>query len=98
MKNYVYYFEFSSGFYESHFYREVTAKDERDAILQVVSYFLNSDESSADQYITGAIGPGWSVSRFWNSIDRWFFNGTEGYSLVWIKEADLELSRIGIAN
>jgi len=39
MKNYLYKFEFFSGFYEAYFYHQVRASDEKGAIIQIVAVF-----------------------------------------------------------
>lgn len=95
MKNYLYHFEFFSGFYESYFYRQVQAKDEKDAIIQIISYFRNITEEDAQEMLNEGIGENWTIEKFWDEIDSRFFNGEEGYTLSWIKEIDFDLDGIG---
>ena len=95
MKNYLYHFEFFSGFYESYFYQQVKAKNERDAIVQIVGYFKNITEEDTQKLLDGELKRNWTVENFWNDMDLRFFNGEEGYSLAWIKEIDFDLNNVG---
>lgn len=95
MKNYLYQFEFFSGLYESYFYQQVQAKPERDAIVQVVSFFKNITEDDAKELLKEEIGDEWTTEKFWNDMDLRFFNGEEGYTLAWIKEIDFDLNNVG---
>jgi hypothetical protein len=95
MKNYLYYFEFFSGFYESYFYQQIEAKDERNAIIQVVSFFKNITEEDAQILLIEALEKDWTTEKFWNEMDLRFFNGEEGYTLNWIKEIDFNLNTVG---
>lgn len=95
MKNYLYHFEFFSGFYESYFYQQVRAKDEKDAIIQIISFFKNITEEDAEELLTDELGKKWTVKKFWDEMDLDFSNDTEGYKLTWIKEIDFDLDNIG---
>ncbi len=95
MKNYLYHFEFFSGFYESYFYQQVQAKDEKDAIIKIISFFKNITEEDTNEMLNEEIGKNWTVEKFWEKVDSRFFNGEEGYSLSWIKEIEFDLDRIG---
>jgi len=95
MKNYLYHFEFFSGFYESYFYQQINAIDDRDAIKKVVSIFLNSTEDNAEKFITEDLNENWTVEKFWNEMDLKFSSGDEGYTLIWIKEVDFDLDTVG---
>lgn len=95
MKNYLYQFEFFSGFYESYFYQQVKAKDEKDAIIKIVSFFNNVTEDDAKLIIIGELRKNWNIKSFWEKMDLRFFNGEEGYTLCWIKEIDFNLDTVG---
>lgn len=95
MKNYLYYFEFFSGFYESYFYKQIQSKDEKSAIIEIVSFFLNSTEEDAEQLLIDDLGNDWTTEKFWNDMNLRFFNGEEGYTLNWIKEIDFNLDSVG---
>lgn len=95
MKNYLYYFEFFSGFYESNFYKQIQAKDEKSAIIEIVSSFTNTTEEEAEALLIDELENGWTTEKFWNNMDLRFFNGEEGYTLNWIKEIDFNLDSIG---
>ena len=95
MKNYLYYFEFFSGFYEDNFYRQIQASNEKDAIIQIVSYFKNTTEEDAKEHLEQEIGKNWTIEKFWDEMDLQFFNGEEGYTLTWIKEIGFDLNTIG---
>ncbi len=95
MKNYLYQFEFFSGFYEDYFYKQITAKDEKDAIIQIVSNFKNLTDDDAKLFLSDELRKNWSVKSFWEKMDLRFFNGEEGYTLCWIKEIDFNLDTVG---
>lgn len=95
MKNYVYYFEFFSGFFESYFYKEVHASDDKDAITQVVSYCMNIPEEDASKHLEIELGNNWTTSKFWEKGTTQFDNGSEAYNLIWIKEVKMNLQHIG---
>lgn len=95
MKNYLFYFEFFSGFYESYFYQQISAKSERDAIIQILSFFKNATEDDVQQFLDEELEKNWTVEKFWDEMDLRFFNGEEGYTLAWIKEIDIDLNNIG---
>lgn len=96
MKNYLYCFEFFSGFYESYFYQQIKAKDERDAIINIVSIFNNTIEQDALDYINQSLeDENWTVEKFWSEMDMQFSSDTEGYTLSWIKEIDFDLDKVG---
>lgn len=95
MKNYLYHFEFFSGFYESYFYQQVKAKDEKSAIIQIISFFKNITEEDAQTLLVEELEKDWTVERFWGEMDLRFNNGEEGYTLTWIKEIDFDLDMVG---
>lgn len=95
MKNYLYHFEFFSGFYESYFYQQIKATDDKNAIIQILSFFKNATEEDVQEYLNEELGNDWTVENFWNEIDTRFSNGDEGYTLAWIKEIDFDLNNIG---
>ncbi len=88
MKNFLYKFEFFSGFYESYFYRNIKAKTEKDAIIQIVSFFKEIEENKAIEFLENDLGKFWRVKKFWKKLDMRFNNADEtvGYSLIWLKE------------
>lgn len=89
MKNYLFYFEFFSGLFESYFYKDIRADDEKDAITQVVSYCLNIQEEEAVEHLENELGEDWSTTDFWEKANTQFDNGSEAYSLIWIEEFDI---------
>ncbi|HEY0461907.1 MAG TPA: hypothetical protein VGC97_22430 [Pyrinomonadaceae bacterium] len=95
MKNYLYHFEFFSGFYESYFYRQVKAKDEKSAIIQIISFFKNITEEDVEALLIDELRKKWTVEKFWDGMDLRFSNDTEGYTLSWIKEIDFDLDNTG---
>ena len=95
MKNYLYLFEFFSGFYESYFYQQVHAIDERDAVIKIVSIFNNADEDDTKRNLDDELGDDWTVEKFWNEMDLKFSSDSEGYTLNWIKEIDFDLDSVG---
>ncbi len=96
MKNYIYKIEQFSGFYESYFYKQVKAKSEKDAIVQVVSFCNDIDEEGANNYLDKTLGKRWSVTNFWKEHDLKFQNNDEtvGYNLIWIKKSPFDLDAI----
>lgn len=95
MKNYLYYFEFFSGFYESYFYQQITAIDEKSAIIQIVSAFNDITEEDAEKLLTDELKEHRTTEKFWAEMDLKFNNGSEGYTLAWIKEIDFNLNEVG---
>lgn len=95
MKSYVYYFEFFSGFFESYFYQEIRADDDKDAITQVVSRCMNVPEEDALDHLDSELGRNWTTNQFWEKANTQFDNGSEAYSLIWIKELNLNLQNVG---
>ena len=95
MKNYLYYFEFFSGFYESYFYQQIKAKDERSAIIQIISFFKNITEEDSQTFLTDELKKDWTTEKFWEKMDLRFSNGEEGYTLNWIKEIDFDFDNVG---
>lgn len=101
MKNYLRKFEFFSGLYESIFFQQFYADDEKDAILQTISMFTDKDEEIANNYILDSINfrkeeeiTEWSTSDFWEFCDMKFSSDTEGYDLMYIKEIDTNLDKL----
>ena len=95
MKNYLYHFEFFSGFYESYFYQQVAARNEKTALIQIVSFFKNIAEEDAERLFIDELGKNWTVEKFWEEMDLRFNNGEEGYTLAWVKEIDFDLNNVG---
>lgn len=95
MKNYLYHFEFFSGFYESYFYQQIKANDERSAIIAIISFFKNITEEDAQIFLNEELENDWTTEKFWNEMDLRFSNGEEGYTLSWIKEIDFDLDTVG---
>ncbi len=95
MKNYLYHFEFFSDFYESYFYKQIKAENEKDAIIQIVSFFKIDDVCFAEKFLVEELNDDWTVETFLEKADSRFFNGSEGYSLIWIKEIDFDLNMVG---
>lgn len=95
MKNYLYYFEFFSGLYESYFYQQVKAINEHDAIIKVVSILRNSTEEDTRESLSNELESDWTIGKFWNEMDLSFSSGTERYALIWIKEIDFDLNNAG---
>jgi hypothetical protein len=97
MKNYIAYFEFVSGLYESYFFRDFLAENDKDAINQMVSYFLGVAEADAAAYIEKELGIEWSLDDFSTKMDTTFFSDseTEAYKFIWLKRVDFDLQYIG---
>lgn len=95
MKNYLYYFEFFSGYYESYFYRDLKAIDEKDALTKIVSFFLNIEREDAIKHLDLELGANWSTKDFWEKTDSRFDNDYEMYNLIWIKEINFDLRQVG---
>ncbi len=95
MKNYLYKFEFISGFYENYFYQQVKEVNEKKAIIEIVSYFLNTSNDEANKYIGSELGLKWTVEKFWRNMDLKFFSkeGTECYNLISFREINFDLDR-----
>jgi len=67
MKNFLYKFEFTSGFYENYFYQQVQANDEKSAIIEVVSYFKNIETKDAEIFIQECL---WSGDEEYDENDN----------------------------
>ena len=96
MKNYLYYFEFFCGEYESYFFQQVRAENERDAIIEVVSFFINCEKKKAENYLKENLGGRWSVKKFWEKMDLRFHNEDwfAAYTLISLQEIDFDLLNI----
>lgn len=96
MKNYLYKFEFISGEYENYFYQQVKAKNERDAIIEIISFFRNTSIHKANRYIGRSLGLNWTAEKFWIETDKKIFStdGMEGYNLITVKEINFDLDRV----
>jgi hypothetical protein len=53
------------------------------------------DIQETKNYLKQELGSKWSIKSFWEKIDLRFFNGSEGYTLNWIKEVNFDLDRVG---
>lgn len=95
MKNYLYHFEFFSGFYESYFYQQIQATDEKDAVIKIVSIFDNAAEEETKRYLDERLDDDWTVKKFWDEVDLKFSSNSEGHTLIWVKEIDFDLDTVG---
>lgn len=95
MNNYIYKFEFFSSFYAATFYRQTTAVDERHAIIQILMFFKDYDARQAEDHLVEKLGDDWTSQRFWNEMDLYFSDDSEGYELEWIKRIDFDLEQVG---
>ncbi|MBL7995504.1 hypothetical protein JNM05_09030 [bacterium] len=93
MKYFLCKFEFISGLYESVFLKQFYAQSEKEAIVQVVSFFTDSDEKDINRSLQRKLGKNWSITKFWSKMDMEFYNSdqTAGYKLMWIKEIKYDL-------
>lgn len=93
LRVFIYKFEFFSGFFESCFYKQVKAKDEPDAIIQIVSFFTDKEENETKEQFEKVLGKNWKVNDFWEKYDLRFQNKDEtvGYNLIWINEVNFDL-------
>jgi hypothetical protein len=82
-----------SGLYESNCYKQLSAKSEKQAIIQIVSFFMDSDPEQANAYLTGTLGNRWIVNNFWKKHHLKFANSddTVTYTLIWIKQVAFDL-------
>lgn len=96
MKNYLYKIEFRSGEYENYFYQQVKAKSEKEAIIEIVSYFHNTTNHKANRFIGKSLGLNWSVEKFWGKMDARFFSegDMEAFELMSVNEINFDLDRI----
>lgn len=96
MKNYLYYFEFFCGDYEDYFFKQVQAIDERDAIIQIVSYFMNCEDEKAEKHLSKQLGRKWTVEKFWRKSDLKFHHEDwfAAYTLISLQEIDFDLQRL----
>ena len=103
MKNFLYKFEFFSGFYEAIFFNQVSAEDEKDAIIQIVAFFNDMSIEETNTYLSeiisekkgiDGIDKNWTKQDFYKHVEQKFNNDMEGYDLMWIKEIDFDLNRI----
>ncbi|MBP9886619.1 MAG: hypothetical protein KBF93_10010 [Leptospiraceae bacterium] len=96
MKNYLYKFEFISGEYENYFFQQVKAKNEKEAIIEIVSRFRNTSIHKANRYIGRSLGLNWTIERFWNDMDKKILSEDEmeGYNLLSVKEIDFDLEGV----
>ena len=95
MKTYLYSFTFYSGFYGDLFYKQTIALNHFDVIIELVTYFMDYEEEKSKQYLNDNLGENWTIEDFWRKMDLRFFNGSEGYTLHWIKEIDFDLNSVG---
>ena len=96
MKNYLYKFEFISGEYENYFFQQVKAKNEKEAIIEIVSFFRNTTNHKANRFIGNHIGMNWTVDKFWTEMDKKIFSvdEMEGYHLLSVTEINFDLDRV----
>lgn len=96
MKNYLYKFEFISGEYENCFYQQVAANNEKDAIIEIVSFFRNTSSYKANRFIAKSLGLNWTIEKFWSDMDKKIFSSDEmeGYNLLSVKEINFDLDRV----
>jgi hypothetical protein len=88
MKFFLCKFEFVSGLYESVFLKQFYAQSEKEALVQTVSFFTDSDEKDVQNDLRKKLGKNWSIKKFWLKMDMRFLNSDEsaGYELQWVKE------------
>ncbi|MBL7961607.1 hypothetical protein JNL27_15340 [bacterium] len=93
MKHFLYKFDFVSGLYGSVFLKQVDGLNEKDALVQIVSFFTDLDEKSVGRLLRKKLGKNWSVKKFWSKMDMDFLNSDEsaGYQLMWLKEIKQDL-------
>lgn len=96
MKNYLYKFEFISGEYENYFFQQVKAENEKEAIIEIISFFRNTSNHKANRYIGRSLGLNWTLENFWSEMDKKIFSEDEmeGYHLLSVKEIDFDLDRV----
>lgn len=96
MKNYLYKFEFRSGEYENYFYQQVKAKNEKEAIIEIISYFHNTTNHKANRFIGRSLGLNWRPEKFWEKVDTRFYSkgDMEAFELMFIKEVNFDLDRV----
>ena len=96
MKNYLYKIELFSGFFESYFFSQINANNEKEAIIQLVSIFRNQDENNTNDFINEKLGHNWTVEQFWEDMDTRFSyeDETVGNTLLWVKEIKFDLETI----
>lgn len=96
MKNYLYYFKFFSGEYSQQFFQQINAESERDAIIEIVSFFKEKDEDEIKNYLDEELGKQWSIEDFWNKIDTRFHPDDYyvGYTLIDVKEINFDLRTV----
>jgi hypothetical protein len=93
MKYYLCKFEFISGLYGSVFLKQFYAQSEKEALIQVVSFFTDSEEKDVENDLRKKLGKNWSIMKFWRKMDMQFLNSDEsaGYELMWVKEIKYDL-------
>jgi len=104
MKNFLYKFEFTSGFYENFFYQQIKAKDEKSALIEVISNFKNIETSEAEILIQKRLTNDdenfrnfeWTIEEFWEKTDRKFFSqgDQECFYLLDLKEINFDLDKL----
>ncbi|KAB2881503.1 hypothetical protein F9K33_00155 [bacterium] len=95
MKYFLCKFEFISGLYESVFLKQFYAQSEKEALVQIVAFFTDSDEKDVENDLRKKLGKNWSIKKFWLKMDMDFLNSDEsaGYQLMWVKEIKQDLDR-----
>ncbi len=96
MKNYLYKFAFRSGEYENYFYQQVKAKNEKEAIVEIVSYFHDSTNHKANRFIGRRCGFNWTPENFWEKVEMKFFSNRdmEAFELKFVKEVNFDLESV----
>ncbi|GEM_PF-2367538 len=107
MKNFLYKFEFISSTYENIFFKQINAKDEKDAIIQIVAEFKNVTFDEAKKYLDNDLCVGsnvenaensitseWMAADFWGKMDRKFFSQDlqEAYFLYDVRNINFDLN------
>ncbi|HMV78838.1 MAG TPA: hypothetical protein PL048_18475 [Leptospiraceae bacterium] len=100
IKNYLCKFNFNSRFFETHFYRQIRAMDEKEALIDIVSFFLNAPVLNAIQFLDKNLGFGWTPENFWNEMELTFHSDdeSESYRLLYVKELGFDLDGIFVGN
>ena len=93
MKNFLYKFEYSSGFKKHIGYNQIKAENEKEAILNIVAKFIDISYAEVGELLTDLLGIDWLVDNFWNLMDTKFISkdGVDEFDLLFIKEVNFDL-------
>jgi len=95
MRNFLYKFEFTSGFYENYFYQQIKANDEKKALVEIVSNFKNMETDATMKLLNEFLGEEWTVKDFWGKMDKTFFSQAyqESFYLIDLREINFDLDK-----